>query len=95
MPEVTIPPEWTRENATTRIVDSSGRSCLYPIIHRPLSGYNLLSLLHLPSCLIITIARSENREQLENEIKRADVICIVYSVDRKDTIDRVSLHWVS
>lgn len=24
LPEVTIPPEWTRERVTTRIVDSSG-----------------------------------------------------------------------
>ena len=24
VPEVTIPPEWTKENVTTRIVDSSG-----------------------------------------------------------------------
>ncbi|KAJ3277074.1 ERMES complex Ca(2+)-binding regulatory GTPase gem1 [Terramyces sp. JEL0728] len=41
VPEVTIPPEWTRENVTTRIVDSS--------------------------------ARPENRDQLDTEIKKADV----------------------
>ncbi|KAJ3261803.1 ERMES complex Ca(2+)-binding regulatory GTPase gem1 [Boothiomyces macroporosus] len=62
VPEVTIPPEWTRENVTTRIVDSS--------------------------------ARPENRDQLDTEIKKADVICIVYAVNRKETKDGVSSFWL-
>lgn len=68
VPEVTIPPEWTKENVTTRIVDSSG--------------------------IIYSLARLENREQLDTEIKKADVICIVYAVDQKETTDRVSLYWL-
>ncbi|KAI8899737.1 P-loop containing nucleoside triphosphate hydrolase protein [Globomyces pollinis-pini] len=62
VPEVTIPPEWTRENVTTRIVDSS--------------------------------ARDENRDQLHTEIRKADVICIVYAVNEKESKDRVSSYWL-
>lgn len=60
--EVTIPPEWTREKATTKIIDSS--------------------------------ARLENRDQLETEIRKADVICIVYAVNRIETYDRVASFWL-
>ncbi|KAJ3315081.1 ERMES complex Ca(2+)-binding regulatory GTPase gem1, partial [Blyttiomyces sp. JEL0837] len=38
--------------------------------------------------------RPENREQLEAEIRKADVICIVYSVMDRDTFDRVSEFWL-
>ncbi|KAJ3191215.1 ERMES complex Ca(2+)-binding regulatory GTPase gem1, partial [Irineochytrium annulatum] len=62
VPEVTIPPEWTREHTTTRIVDSS--------------------------------ARPENRDQLEAEIRRADVICIVYAVNDMETFLRVPDFWL-
>ncbi|KAI8855269.1 P-loop containing nucleoside triphosphate hydrolase protein [Chytridium lagenaria] len=62
VPEVTIPPEWSREKVTTRIVDSS--------------------------------ARPENREQLEAEIRRADVICIVYSVADPESFQRVPEFWL-
>ncbi|KAJ3041842.1 ERMES complex Ca(2+)-binding regulatory GTPase gem1 [Rhizophlyctis rosea] len=62
VPEVTIPPEWTREKVTTRIVDSS--------------------------------ARTDNREQLETEIRKADVICIVYGIDNPDSFARVPEFWL-
>ncbi|KAJ3071155.1 ERMES complex Ca(2+)-binding regulatory GTPase gem1 [Podochytrium sp. JEL0797] len=62
VPEVTIPPEWTRERVTTRIVDSS--------------------------------ARPENKDQLEAEIRKADVICIVYSVSDMDSFNRVPEFWL-
>ncbi|KAI8825154.1 EF hand associated-domain-containing protein [Fimicolochytrium jonesii] len=62
VPEVTIPPEWTRERVTTRIVDSS--------------------------------SRPENREQLDIEVRKADVICIVYAADRHDTFARVADFWL-
>ena len=39
-------------------------------------------------------ARPENRDQLDSEIRKADVICIVYSIDRRETIERVSLFWL-
>lgn len=40
------------------------------------------------------VARPENRDQLDSEIRKADVICIVYSIDRIETINRVSLFWL-
>ena len=40
------------------------------------------------------VARPENRDQLDSEIRKADVICIVYSIDRNETITRVSLFWL-
>ncbi|KAI8616444.1 P-loop containing nucleoside triphosphate hydrolase protein [Chytriomyces sp. MP71] len=62
VPEVTIPPEWSRERVTTRIVDSS--------------------------------ARPEDKDQLEAEIRKADVICIVYSAVDPDSFARVSEFWL-
>ncbi|KAJ3348389.1 ERMES complex Ca(2+)-binding regulatory GTPase gem1 [Entophlyctis luteolus] len=62
VPEVTIPPEWTREKVTTRIVDSS--------------------------------ARPENKDQLEAEIRKADVICIVYAVNDTESFNRVPEFWL-
>ncbi|KAI9003165.1 P-loop containing nucleoside triphosphate hydrolase protein [Gaertneriomyces semiglobifer] len=62
VPEVTIPPEWTREKITTRIVDSS--------------------------------SRAENRDQLDSEVRKADVICIVYSVNKPDSFSRVGEYWL-
>lgn len=62
LPQVTVPAEWSRDNVTTRIVDSS--------------------------------PKPENAAVLENEIKRADVICIVYAVDNLETISRISSFWL-
>ncbi|KND04037.1 small GTP-binding protein domain [Spizellomyces punctatus DAOM BR117] len=62
VPEVTIPPEWTREKVTTRIVDSS--------------------------------PRPENREQLDTEVRRADVICIVYAINKPETFAHVGDFWL-
>lgn len=33
-------------------------------------------------------------EQLRAEVNRSDVICIVYSVEDEDTLDRVTGHWL-
>ncbi|KAI9207509.1 P-loop containing nucleoside triphosphate hydrolase protein [Polychytrium aggregatum] len=62
VPEVTIPPEWSRDKVTTRIVDSS--------------------------------SRADNREQLEAEIRKADVICIVYAINRSETFTRTHEFWL-
>jgi mitochondrial Rho GTPase 1 len=62
LPQVTVPAEWSRDNVTTRIVDSS--------------------------------PKPENAAVLENEIKRADVICIVYAVNNLDSISRISTFWL-
>ncbi|KAI8059637.1 EF hand associated-domain-containing protein [Gongronella butleri] len=39
-------------------------------------------------------ARPEQREQLEAEIRKAHVICIVYAVDDPNTFNRLSLFWL-
>ena len=31
---------------------------------------------------------------LEMEIRRADVVCVVYAVDDEDTLDSVADHWL-
>ena len=33
-------------------------------------------------------------EQLRAEVNRSDVICVVYSVEDEDTLDRVTGHWL-
>ncbi|CAJ0823011.1 13734_t:CDS:10, partial [Entrophospora sp. SA101] len=38
--------------------------------------------------------RSENRDQLENEIKKAHVICIVYSIENTHTFSRLASYWL-
>ncbi|KAJ3338174.1 ERMES complex Ca(2+)-binding regulatory GTPase gem1 [Gonapodya sp. JEL0774] len=39
-------------------------------------------------------ARPENRHTLDLEIRKADVICILYSISSPPTFDRVSSHWI-
>ncbi|KAL0084779.1 EF hand associated-domain-containing protein [Phycomyces blakesleeanus] len=39
-------------------------------------------------------ARPEDREQLEAEIRKAHVICIVYAIDDPNTFNRLSLYWL-
>lgn len=41
-----------------------------------------------------TLARPENREQLETEIRKAHVICIVYAIDDPNTFNRLPLFWL-
>jgi Ras family protein T1 len=62
LPEITLPQQWTRENATTKIVDSS--------------------------------AKVENQQQLRKEIKKADVICVVYQINREDSFERLATYWL-
>lgn len=39
-------------------------------------------------------ARLENREQLDTEVRKADVICIVYAVNKPETFARVGDFWL-
>lgn len=39
-------------------------------------------------------ARSDNREQLKTEIKKANVICIVYAIDNPHTFNRLASFWL-
>ena len=40
------------------------------------------------------LARPENREQLDAEIRKADVICIVYAIDNAESFARVPEFWL-
>jgi len=40
--------------------------------------------------IVDSSARSDNREQLKTEIKKANVICIVYAIDNPHTFNRLA-----
>lgn len=39
-------------------------------------------------------SQEQNEEQLNEQIKRASVICVVYAVDDEESLDRVSSYWM-
>ena len=43
---------------------------------------------------LFNLARPENREQLDTEIRKADVICIVYGISSKESYDRIGSFWL-
>ena len=109
VPEVTIPPEVTPENVTTYIVDSGSEyrpslcSRLFPsVFHAPNPFYALRSrgAPHLPSVCILTAFASNtsggdnDRQHLESEIRKAHVICVVYSIDNPNSFDRIPTYWL-
>eukprot|EP00123_Amoebidium_parasiticum_P016428 comp23425_c0_seq1/m.38972 comp23425_c0_seq1/g.38972 ORF comp23425_c0_seq1/g.38972 comp23425_c0_seq1/m.38972 type:complete len:643 (-) comp23425_c0_seq1:268-2196(-) len=44
--------------------------------------------------IIDTSSRPEDREQVEQEILNADVVCVVYAVDNLDSFGRIASHWL-
>ncbi|MCL4133152.1 UNVERIFIED_CONTAM: hypothetical protein GTU68_035697 [Idotea baltica] len=48
----------------------------------------------VPTHIVDYSEREQSVEQLRDEVNRADVICIVYSVEEEDTLDRVTGHWL-
>ncbi|CAL4122551.1 unnamed protein product [Meganyctiphanes norvegica] len=48
----------------------------------------------VPTHIVDFSERQQSVEQLRMEINRADVICVVYSVEDEDTLDRVTGHWL-
>ncbi|CAG8484180.1 4298_t:CDS:10 [Ambispora leptoticha] len=44
--------------------------------------------------IVDSSARAENREHLEMEIRKAHVICIVYSIDDPHTFNRLASYWL-
>jgi mitochondrial Rho GTPase 1 len=44
------------------------------------------------SCLLI--AGSNDRAHLESEIRKAHVICVVYSIDQPNSFDRIPTFWL-
>ena len=80
--EITIPPEVTPVHIPTEIVDYSGEY-LATLLTTKVSETGLNNFYF--SCL----AQEQSEKELMEEIKKASVICIVYSIDNDITIDKV------
>ena len=48
----------------------------------------------MKSLISIFYILEQSDAQLEVELKKADVVCIVYAVDDEDTLDSVTDHWL-
>jgi mitochondrial Rho GTPase 1 len=79
VPEVTIPPEVTPENVTTYIVDSGCKSFIRSIC-----------FVHL----VFLSGGLQDKQHLEAEIRKAHVICVVYSIDNANSFDRIPAYWL-
>jgi Ras family protein T1 len=40
------------------------------------------------------LAGPQDRQHLESEIRKAHVICVVYSVDNPNSFDRIPTYWL-
>ena len=76
---MTIPPEVTPENVTTYIVDSSGDNLWIHCLH---------FLIYIP------LAAPKDRAHLDSELRKAHVICVVYSIDNPNSFDRIPTYWL-
>lgn len=48
----------------------------------------------VPTNIVDYSSAEQSEEELQEQIKRASVICVVYAVDDDDTIDRISSYWL-
>lgn len=48
----------------------------------------------VPTNIVDFSSAEQTDENLNEQIKKASVICIVYSVDEDETIDRISSYWM-
>ena len=87
--EITCPGDLTPEKVPTCIVDYSaiGKNNNHSQFHEKIFSWN-----HLPISIFYILEQSD--AQLEVELKKADVVCIVYAVDDEDTLDSVTDHWL-
>jgi len=85
--EITIPADVTPEQVPTHIVDYSGITSLDIRYCVPLyqQHYYINSIL---------VAMEQTDDQLAEEIQKAHVICVVYSVDDEDTLNRTVSYWL-
>lgn len=51
-----------------------------------------MKLLNLSELILTAVEQTE--DQLCEEIQKAHVICVVYSVEDEDTLDRASSYWL-
>ena len=54
-------------------------------------SYAILQLIDVPYKML---AGPQDRQHLESEIRKAHVICVVYSVDNPNSFDRIPTYWL-
>lgn len=101
--EITIPADVTPEQVPTNIVDYNGKyanrcgsfqstspsSIDWKITRIRFNGKILLFL-----CFFFETASEQSDDSLHEEINKAHVVCIVYSVEDESSMDRISEHWL-
>jgi len=48
----------------------------------------------VPTCIVDYSSLEQIDSELENELEKADVVCVVYAVDDEDSLDSVTEHWL-
>jgi len=79
--EITIPPDVTPEKVNTIIADYSGKFIFF---------FSLPLIKHFSPTFFV--AQEQDEETLVCEMRKSDVICVVYSVDDDESIERVSFY---
>jgi mitochondrial Rho GTPase 1 len=87
--EVTVPPNVTPEKCTTHIIDSS-------CTHAPAAVLSHGSQAPLTRAMSLSrgSALPEDRDKLDREVRKANVVCVVYSVVDQETFERVTSYWL-
>ncbi|XP_059480371.1 mitochondrial Rho GTPase isoform X1 [Neocloeon triangulifer] len=49
---------------------------------------------HIPTNIVDYSAAEQSEEQLIEEVNKADVICVVYSVEDDESLEQVRVHWL-
>jgi hypothetical protein len=94
---VVITPSSTPENVEIQILDTS---CTFYCVFVCLKNRFIISLslthslTHIPCRDVIGTAAKEDEVQLENDMKKADVICIVYAVNDPATKESIQTRWL-
>jgi len=53
-----------------------------------------VDIIHLYKACTLHLARKEDRAALENELRKAHVVVIVYSIDDSQSFDRIPEYWL-
>lgn len=97
--EITIPPDVTPEMVPTHIVDYSGMYSpfKYKRSRVGLNDFNSFIYIFLfakQKEKFSVVAIEQTEDQLLEEVRRAHVICLVYSVEDERTLLRITTHWL-
>lgn len=93
--EITIPADVTPEQVPTNIVDYNGKFDFITFSSNKSQIIIICTIQRMFFCGFVEIAAVEqNDDALQEEINKAQVICIVYSVEDELSLDRISQHWL-